>query len=566
MNRATLDLQDVVDTSGALGILSEEAQFVAAEDSNDNVLSLDDLGLQGEFATALARVCASVSLGQDGLVYSPQPDFAGFDLVVLVGESGLPKPVYVWVASQNDPPILHYENYSFQWFTWELAYLNQEPFTAVNTGRPNTKSIDVLKRASNGSDVGERLRIIDVTASHGATVEVSSPDESSASSSWPDNDAIRYLPAPGFSGVETITYTVSDENGGTVQGTVTVDIEDRNDVVRYRLEARDGAGHVVDHVRPGDMVDVYVFAKDQSGLDTEGIVWAASSVTYDSKQIELAGDVQFGEELPNLQWWGDGKFSASPDLHHLGFQAAAGFNRPTSTELLVAHFPMKVVGDGVVQLEFQPTRTEATLGKGYQIPYDGFRDVPWNAIESVDLQLPVIAGWHNTVDPVDVNDDGVASPIDALLIINAMNNGQTGVLVASEGESSQGGQYLDVNDDGLLTPIDALLVLNYLNSTSAEGEYTGVVSHSAVAAALQETPTVTGVNYGGGTETARSNLEVAVPALRELLPIDCVLSEANGQYDAAPRASAIDSADEALLEAIDDDLVATLALSRCAEL
>ena len=116
------------------------------EDSNENVLSLDDLGLQGEFATALARVCASVSLGQKmALSIRPSPDFAGFDLVVLVGESGLPKPVYFWVASQNDPPILHYENYSFQWFTWELAYLNQEPFTAVNTGRPNTKSIDVLR-------------------------------------------------------------------------------------------------------------------------------------------------------------------------------------------------------------------------------------------------------------------------------------------------------------------------------------------------------------------------------------------------------------------------------------
>ena len=160
-------------------------------------------------------------------------------------------------------------------------------------------------------------------------MEVSSPDESSASPSWPDNDAIRYLPAPGFSGVETITYTVSDENGGTVQGTVTVDIEDRNEVVRYRLEARDGAGHVVDHVRPGDMVDVYVFAKDQSGLDTEGIVWAASSVTYDSKQIELVAT--FNSEKETRRTCSGGGMASSPRLrisHSSWFPGGRGFQPP----------------------------------------------------------------------------------------------------------------------------------------------------------------------------------------------------------------------------------------------
>ena len=36
--------------------------------------------------------------------------------------------------------------------------------------------------------------------------------------------------------MEAITYTISDGNGGSVQGTVTVEVEDRTDVIQYRIE------------------------------------------------------------------------------------------------------------------------------------------------------------------------------------------------------------------------------------------------------------------------------------------------------------------------------------------
>lgn len=63
-------------------------------------------------------------------------------------------------------------------------------------------------------------------------------------------------------------------------------------------------------------------------------------------------------------------------------------------------------------------------------------------------------------NPLDVNGDGVASPIDALLLINHLN---------SNAEMDEGDLVLDTNGDGQLTPIDALLVVNHLNSR-AEGE------------------------------------------------------------------------------------------------
>lgn len=74
---------------------------------------------------------------------------------------------------------------------------------------------------------------------------------------------------------------------------------------------------------------------------------------------------------------------------------------------------------------------------------------------------------------LDVNRDGLVTPMDVLLIINELNLA-TGRLA----RTTVAGNVLDVTGDGLLTPIDALQVINYLNRVSplnrglalAEGE------------------------------------------------------------------------------------------------
>ena len=72
--------------------------------------------------------------------------------------------------------------------------------------------------------------------------------------------------------------------------------------------------------------------------------------------------------------------------------------------------------------------------------------------------------WHNSADPLDVNDDGEISPIDALLVINFLNaNPGDGMLP----EPIAPPPFLDVNNDGLGTALDALLVINELNRRAA---------------------------------------------------------------------------------------------------
>ncbi len=79
-------------------------------------------------------------------------------------------------------------------------------------------------------------------------------------------------------------------------------------------------------------------------------------------------------------------------------------------------------------------------------------------VEDDDRLFP----WQNSRDPLDVNDSTQITPLDALLVINAINTRL--VLTPNLPDPFDPVAYVDVNGDGLLTPIDALLVINYLNT------------------------------------------------------------------------------------------------------
>lgn len=75
--------------------------------------------------------------------------------------------------------------------------------------------------------------------------------------------------------------------------------------------------------------------------------------------------------------------------------------------------------------------------------------------------------WHNLLLAQDVNDDGVVSPLDALIIINDLN-----VKGARALSTGGGAPFLDVSRDGVVAAIDVLQVINFLNNrvTFGEGE------------------------------------------------------------------------------------------------
>ena len=74
-----------------------------------------------------------------------------------------------------------------------------------------TTQFDVL---ANDSDVeGDSLTLTSVNYTGNSTVTIDAT-----------NNVINYTPASGFSGEETLTYNVSDGNGGSSTGTVTVTV------------------------------------------------------------------------------------------------------------------------------------------------------------------------------------------------------------------------------------------------------------------------------------------------------------------------------------------------------
>lgn len=77
--------------------------------------------------------------------------------------------------------------------------------------------------------------------------------------------------------------------------------------------------------------------------------------------------------------------------------------------------------------------------------------------------------YTNGSNSLDVNGDGFVSPIDALQVVNYLNDPRNPTTLSLPAPGTP--PYIDVNGDGTVSPIDALLVINFLNdAASGEGE------------------------------------------------------------------------------------------------
>lgn len=81
-------------------------------------------------------------------------------------------------------------------------------------------------------------------------------------------------------------------------------------------------------------------------------------------------------------------------------------------------------------------------------------------VETLESRLLLSADWRNPVNAVDVNRDGLVTPLDALIVLNEVGRrtrlGLTELEPRPEGSSLP---YYDVDGDGDIVPLDALRVL-----------------------------------------------------------------------------------------------------------
>lgn len=126
-----------------------------------------------------------------------------------------------------------------------------------------------------------------------------------------------------------------------------------------------------------------------------------------------------------------------------------------------------VVGDGMGVLDAISNMQLLKNFQTFNSTNDILTNFPVNGTSFILVNSVSVVGNHpdfqNPVDVLNVNNDSIVSPLDALVIINdliANNIHQVGIPYA-------GNDYLDVNGDNKVTPLDALQVINSFLATTA---------------------------------------------------------------------------------------------------
>ena len=84
----------------------------------------------------------------------------------------------------------------------------------------------------------------------------------------------------------------------------------------------------------------------------------------------------------------------------------------------------------------------------------------FEALEPRAMMAGDLVELHNFIMPEDCDNSGSVSPLDALMVINSLNQPNSG--------TAQAARFIDVDADGRTSPLDALVVINYLNAKSPD--------------------------------------------------------------------------------------------------
>jgi hypothetical protein len=184
------------------------------------------------------------------------------------------------------------------------------------------EDVSVAVLANDNDPDGDALALLGIDAPGHGTIQVEA------------GQAIRYTPQPGFSGIDSFTYTVGDGRGGVSMATVTVSVMSAN---TPPVTAPDAASTVA-----GAPVTVDVLANDNDP---------------DGDQVELAG----------LSLPGHGTLSLTPE-RHVVYTPAPGFVGSDSFTYTVAD-SRGAKADGVVHVDVErrnapPVATPDSVASG----------------------------------------------------------------------------------------------------------------------------------------------------------------------------------------------------------
>lgn len=114
----------------------------------------------------------------------------------------------------------------------------------------------------------------------------------------------------------------------------------------------------------------------------------------------------------------------------------------------------------------------AQFGDEFAIPVVGNFDPP-----SLPGLVTPTRRFHNPVNPLDVDNDGLVTPRDALIVINQLNAQGPSIT-----DALQDALFIDTTDDGWVTARDVLEIINYLNGPEGEPETLDEISRDVALA------------------------------------------------------------------------------------
>ncbi|TWU33713.1 Ig-like domain-containing protein [Novipirellula artificiosorum] len=283
------------------------------------------------------------------------------------------------------------------------------------------------------------------------------------------------------SGFDQFTYLIVTDDGfrSTAQVTLAYGNANLDDEVNIDMSFVDENGNPIsgDSLRVGDRFGVQVNLEDLRASST--FVFAGFlDVLYTANTIRPADtflvddfdfDVIIGDEYNRSGAVGTalragiidefGTFSDRGNAQPGDYDDLNSEPENTLATLffdVVAPGPISILGSPADSFPYQDTLLfqEDDPVPVSKIRYDALTATVPNVAQGEFIQNPALAP--------DVNGDNIVSPIDALIVINAMANAATG---GAEGESILASKYFyDVNGDQKLSPIDALQVINYLTA------------------------------------------------------------------------------------------------------
>ncbi|MDA1055202.1 MAG: dockerin type I domain-containing protein [Planctomycetota bacterium] len=207
-------------------------------------------------------------------------------------------------------------------------------------------------------------------------------------------------------------------------------------------------------VEVGKPFFIEMWARDNAAEAT-GISGVFADLSYDNTLVTANG-------LDHAEFTvlasGDWRTDFVDDLGGLAFAASTGSEWVRVTAVA---FTASAAGDAIFD-----------LSPGELLPAThAIGNVAWEAVslQGVTIEAVNSLPWQNHQNALDVNGDGVVSPLDALQIINEMNERGARLLPDRTDATAP---YLDTTGDRSVSPLDALLVINHLNGrrTSANGE------------------------------------------------------------------------------------------------